>query len=116
MESPKQSIKQKVEQARTGRLSDAEVQHLKRLGVYVPHSRRSLSPIERLVTWWEMSSMEHFRDVISVTASGLLILALVGWWADRQNRQQNQVFTTWGVVRNAAGDQSGVSKIAVERF
>ena len=126
-----QKMNNKVRQATNGELSFEEVQHLKRRGVLIPNKTQSLSerPIRRCDIWWKKTPVEKFFEgveflpqkpfslsIIILLVGIILISSLFGKWIGKRERWKNEIFSTWQVVNDATGDQSGVIKLALERL
>ena len=124
------SLNRKIKKASKGKLLSEDVQHLRRLGVAVSNStQRKRRLLRNLSAWWKTTSVEKFLediafllknaailDLVNLAASLIIILGLVSWWTGRQERWENEIFSTWGVIKRATGDQSGVAKVAMERL
>ena len=118
------------EKVNQGKLTAAEVQHFKRMGIALPViKKREIRYLRRFANWWETTPCEKLLedivyllknasvlDIINMVASITIILSLFNWWAGRQTRQEEELFSTWSVIKNASGDQSGVARVAAERL
>ena len=124
-------VKQKVRQAKNGKLSPEEIQHLKRRGINInPHTKSLHTRLIRKITnWWETTPVEDFLEdvddllqnsaflsIVALLAQITIITSLIGWWIGRPEARENEIFSTWQVVNDADEDQSGVVKIALERL
>ncbi len=124
-------VKQKVRQAKNGKLSPEEIQHLKRRGININPQPKSLNTrlIRKITNWWETTPIEKFLEdvddllrksaflsIIALLAQITIITSLIGWWIGRAETRENDIFSTWQVVNDADEDQSGVVKIALERL
>ncbi len=85
--------------------------------------------IRRFSDWWETTPIEKFIEdidyflvnlavlnVVSLLANITLIVGLVGWLTGFEKRKEEKLFSTWSIINDAEGDQSGVVKTAVERL
>ena len=131
------SVKSRIKQAKKGKLHSEDSQHLKRMGIVVPSSPQRKKPLlRRIATWWETTPIEQFLediafifknaaiiDIINLAASLTIIASLTSWWLGADERRQaaievreNELFATWGVIKNASEDKSGVARVAAERL
>ena len=90
----------------------------------------SKRPIRRLADWWETTPIEKFfledikylleksafLSIITLLAQITIIISLGTWWIGRKERWENEIFSTWKIVKEPTGDKSGVAKLALERL
>ena len=86
-------------------------------------------PLRRLVNWWKRTGIEKFLEdivfllknaallnIINLLANVTIIISLGTWWISRQERWEDEIFSTWQIVNDASEDQSGVTRLALERL
>lgn len=85
--------------------------------------------IRRFSDWWQTTGFEKFIEdidyflvnlailnVVSLLTNIAIIVSLVGWFTGRNERKEDKLFSTWSIINDGKGDQSGVVKTAVERL
>ena len=105
----------KAQQIANGKLTTEEIQHLRRQGVSISNKNKSLRkrPLRRAEF---LSKKTTLLDIINLLASITIIISLITWWSGRQERWENEIFSTWHVINEASEDKSGVVRIALERL
>ena len=115
------------------KLNTEEIQHLRRSGFPISNKTNlpltSKRPLRRFTAWWETTAVEKFLedvvfllknaallDIINIVASVTIIISLITWWADRNKRWEDEIFSTWTIVKEARNDKSGITKLALERL
>ena len=93
---------------------------------------RTLSnrPIRKFADFWEKAPIEKFFledikylldksalvSIITVLTEISIIFSLISWTIDREERKTNEIFSTWIIVKEAEGNQSGILRLALERL
>ena len=125
--------KKKVRQITNGKLNTEEIQHLRRSGFPISNKTNlpltSKRPLRRFAAWWETTTVEKFLedivfllknaallDIINLVAGVTIIISLGTWLIGKQERWEDDIFSTWQVINDANNDQSGVTKLALERL
>ena len=86
-------------------------------------------PIRRFAAWWETTAIEKLLEdvefllknaalleIVNLVAGITIIISLITWLTGRRERWENEIFSTWNIVKEAEGNQSGVARLAVERL
>ena len=117
---------------------EERIEKLRQQGFYFPPNiqfpnkktpEKQTRLIRRIADWWETTRVEKFLedieyllrnsailDIMSLLANAALIVSLVTWLTGFEKRKEEQLFSTWSIINDGKGDQSGVVKTAVERL
>ncbi|MEM1168361.1 MAG: pentapeptide repeat-containing protein [Cyanobacteria bacterium P01_H01_bin.35] len=128
-------------QTSTNKKLEERIENLRQLGFYFPPNieypdketpekqtpEKQTRLIRRFADWWETTPVEKFLedidyllknlailDVVSLLTNLALIVSLVTWFTERQERKEEKHFSTWSIINEGQGDKSGVVKSAVE--
>ncbi len=135
-------IKNRKQTSKNKKLEE-RIENLRQLGFYFPpniESQNIESPdketpekqtrlIRRFADWWGTTPVEKFIEdidylltnfailnVVGLLTNVTLIVSLVTWFADRQERKEEKHFSAWSIINEGQGDKSGVVKTAVEQL
>ena len=123
-----ESKKKKVTQTTNRKISAEKVRHLRRCSLNI-NDKTKKRPLRRFTIWWEKTAVEKFfedvvfvlknaalLDIINLLAGVTIIISLITWLIGRQERWEDEIFSTWQVVNHASEDKSGVKRLALERL
>ncbi|NEQ36079.1 MAG: pentapeptide repeat-containing protein [Okeania sp. SIO3I5] len=117
---------------------EERIEKLRQQGFYFPPniqspnkktSEKQTRLIRRFADWWETTPVEKFLedihyllknsailDIFSLLTNVAIIVSLVSWLTGLEERKENKLFSTWTIINDGKGDQSGVVRTAVERL
>ncbi|NEP83751.1 MAG: pentapeptide repeat-containing protein [Okeania sp. SIO3B3] len=117
---------------------EERIENLRQQGFYFPPNIQSPNKktpekqtrfIRRIADWWETTPIEKFLEdieyllrnsatleIIGLLANAALIVSLVTWLTEFEERKEAKLFSTWTIINDGKGDKSGVVKTAVERL
>ncbi|NET44308.1 hypothetical protein [Okeania sp. SIO2B3] len=130
-------IKNRKQKSRNKKLEE-RIEKLRQQGFYFPPNiqypnkktpEKETRLIRRIADWWETTPIEKFLEdieyllrnsatleIIGLLANIALIVSLVTWLTEFEERKEEKLFSTWSVINDGKGDKSGVVKTAVERL
>ncbi len=131
-------MKKKRKQTSKNKKLEERIENLRQQGFYFPPNIQSPNKqtpkkqtrlIRRFADWWETTPIEKFLedieyllrnsailDIFSLLANVAIIVSLVTWLTGLEEQRENKLFSTWTIINDGKGDQSGVVKTAVERL
>ena len=131
-------MRRKKKQKLKNKKLEERIENLRQKGFYFPPNIQSPNKktpkkqtgfIRRIADQWETTPVEKFLEdieyllrnsatleIIGLLANIALIVSLVTWLTGLEEQKENKLFSTWTIINDGKGDQSGVVKTAVERL